>query len=726
MPSFRNGGNVGAVEYRWDEGKAGAIESEVDLLAYLSNLIGQDPTLTQPGGGNSSLKGEEADFAGRKVAVLRVKGSGTDLASIGRAGFTGLRLEELALLRKQKRLSDEELVAFLRATMLDGSEPAPSIETPLHAMLPFRFIVHTHDFATQALTDTNNPEALVREAFGAEVAYIGYFRPGFPLARAVMDLGAFDPAVRGLVLGRHGLVAWGDTAKGCYDNLHRLIGLAERRVARDRGANPRAFGEVTVAAVEPTERRRAAVAVLPKLRAALSRDRPVVLHYDDSPEALAFAGARDTPSLVRRGMATPEHILRCGRVPLHVNADLAALAPVEAERAIDEAMNRFRAESAAVFATHGGAESGPMLDPVPRVVVLPGLGLVTAMKDKANAVVGNLCYRHVMRVMEAAEGLGGFEFIGEKDALEIEYWPLERAKLNQPERELSRRVALVTGAASGIGRAIAERFAREGAHLVLTDIDGKALREATAHIAATCKDPHRVVAVEADARTAADAAASVSQAVLAFGGLDILVCNAGFLQAGPIDEVSDETWDAPLRRQREGLFPDRARSGQGDEGPAPRRHRLQRVEGRIRPHRGQCALRQLEGGGGRPGAQPGHGARSLRHPGQLLQCRFHRHAADAAPRRAAGRPQGRIGGRADRGVPGPQRIGRRPHSRGRRGRGGTVSRVAPFGLHHGHGHHHRRRNKGSHAPVRIRTPGLEEPQGETTGRFGRPRGATYI
>ncbi|HVQ32292.1 MAG TPA: SDR family oxidoreductase, partial [Vicinamibacteria bacterium] len=369
-----------------------------------------------------------------------------------------------------------------------------------------------------------------------------------------MDLGAFDPAVRGLVLGRHGLVAWGDTAKGCYDNLHRLIGLAERRVARDRGANPKASGEVTVAAVEPTERRRAALAVLPKLRAALSRDRPVILHYDDSPEALAFAGARDTPSLVRRGMATPEHILRCGRVPLHVNADLAALAPVDAERAIAEGMTRFRAESAAVFAKHGGTESGPMLESVPRVVVLPGLGLVTAMKDKANAVVGNLCYRHVMRVMEAAEGLGGFEFIGEKDALEIEYWPLERAKLNQPERELSRRVALVTGAASGIGRAIAERFAREGAHLVLTDLDGEALREATAHIAAACKDPHRVVAVEADARRAADAAASVSQAVLAFGGLDILVCNAGFLQAGPIDEVSDEVWDAHFDVNVRGYF----------------------------------------------------------------------------------------------------------------------------------------------------------------------------
>jgi rhamnulose-1-phosphate aldolase/alcohol dehydrogenase len=544
------------VEYFWDEQKAGAIGDEVDLLAYLSNLVGRDPTLTQPGGGNSSLKRQETDFAGRAVAVLRVKGSGTDMSTIGRAGFTGLRLDELGLLRRQKGMSDEELVAFMRATMVDGREPAPSIETPLHSMIPFRFIVHTHDFATQALTDTPHPEARVREALGAEVAYIDYFRPGFPLAQAVMDLGPLDAGARGLVLGRHGLVAWGQTAKSCYDNLHRLIELSERRVAQDRGAKAitRPFGEMKVAATEPMERRQKAVELLPKLRAELSLERLVILHYEDSPEAIAFAGARNTESFVRRGMSTPEHILRCGRVPLYVNADFGALAPADARRAIAEAMTRFRSECAETFARHRGSGSGPMLDPVPRVIVLPGLGLVTAMKDKANAVVSNLCYRHVIRVMEAAEQLGGFRFIDEKDAFEIEYWPLELAKLNQPERELSRQVALVTGAASGIGRAIAERFAREGAHLVLTDINGPALREVAAKIAAACKDPHRVVSVEADARKAADVAASVSQAVLSFGGLDILVCNAGFLHASPIDEVSDEIWDTHFEINVRGYF----------------------------------------------------------------------------------------------------------------------------------------------------------------------------
>jgi rhamnulose-1-phosphate aldolase/alcohol dehydrogenase len=543
------------VQYLWNEQEAAAIADEVDLLAYLSNLVGKDPTLTQPGGGNSSLKRRETDFAGRTVEVLRVKGSGTDLASITRTGFTGLRLEELGLLRGQNGMSDEELVAFMRATMVDGREPAPSIETPLHAMLPFRFIVHTHDFATQALTDTPRPEALVREALGAESAYIGYFRPGFPLAEAVMDLGPIDSGARGLVLGRHGLVAWGETAKGCYDNLHRLIGLAEGHIARGRAeASTSPCGETPATAALAKERRQRAVVLLPKLRAALSHERPVILHYDDSPEAIAFAGGRTTPARVGRGMSTPEHILRCGRVPLLVNADFGTLAPAEAGRAIAEAMTRYRTEYVDTFEKHRGPGTGPMLDPVPRVILLPGLGLVTAMKDKANAVVSQLCYRHVIRVMEAAEGLGGFQFIGEKDALEIEYWPLELAKLNQPERELSRQVALVTGAASGIGRAIAERFAREGAHLVLTDIDGPALRETAAQITAVCKDPNRVVAMEADARKAEDAAASVSQAVLTFGGLDILVCNAGFLQASPIDEVSEEVWDSHFEVNVRGYF----------------------------------------------------------------------------------------------------------------------------------------------------------------------------
>ena len=536
---------------RWDDDAAAAFAGdELGELIYLSNLVGSDPTLTQPGGGNSSVKRRETDFAGRTVDVLRVKGSGTDLRTIAKPGFAGLRLDDLSQMRRREGMTDEEMMAFMRAAMLDTREPAPSVETPLHSVLPHRFIVHTHDFATQALTDTPRPRELVAEALSGGATYIDYVRPGYPLARAVMDLGAPPADAKGLVLGRHGLIAWGATARECYRNLRELIEAAERFVEARRRASPKAFLDGGRLEATPTvsddERRRRAAVVLPLLRGALSRvGRPPILHLDDSAAARAFAGSARAAELGSRGMSTPEHILRCGRAPLVLTEDVSSMAATSADAAraaVDGALARYEAEYRQAYERQRARAGAAMLDPAPRVVLVPGLGLVTAMKDKANAVVGNLCYRHVMRVMEAAEALGGFRFLEEPDAVEFEYWPLELAKLNAPERELSRRVALVTGAASGIGRAIAERFAAEGAHLVLTDLDGAAVRAAADAIGARCKDPARVRAVEADATRAEDTARAVEDAVLAFGGLDILVCNAGFLSAGPVDQMDEATF----------------------------------------------------------------------------------------------------------------------------------------------------------------------------------------
>jgi rhamnulose-1-phosphate aldolase/alcohol dehydrogenase len=541
------------VDNRWDDGRAAALTDELAQLIYLSNLVGLDPTLTQPGGGNSSVKRRETDAAGQAVEVLRVKGSGTDMASIGAAGFTGLRLDELGRMGQRGEMSDEQMMAFLRAGMLDAREPAPSVETPLHSVLPYRFIVHTHDFATQALTDTARPADHVREALGDDAAYIDYVRPGFPLAREVLRLGRLAPHARGLVLGKHGLIAWGDTARDCYDSLLRLINRAEAFVGDRTADRPASRSFAPVTAPRPAAERRAAAArLLPILRAGLSRTRPQILHHDDSPEALSFAGDLRAPTLAARGMATPEHILRCGRQALFVPQDLTAASPTDAARIVNTALDDFAAQQRDAFERHKPAAQ--QLDPIPRVIVLPGLGLVTAMKDKANALLGNRCYRHVLRVMEAAEALGGFRFLDEADAVEFEYWPLELAKLKQPERELSRQVALVTGAASGIGRAIAARLAAEGAHVVLMDVNGPAVEDAAAAIGDTCKDRHRVQAVTADVTRAGETAAAITQSVLGFGGLDILVANAGFVEAGPIDEISEQAWDRHFEVNVKGYF----------------------------------------------------------------------------------------------------------------------------------------------------------------------------
>lgn len=538
------------MKYAWDDRAEGATSGdELASLIYLSNLVGADDSLTQPGGGNSSVKRRETDLAGRTIEVLRVKGSGTDMATIGRAGFTGLRLADLAYLGRAVEMSDEQMMQFLAAGMVDAREPAPSVETPLHSVLPYRFIVHTHDQATQTLTDTPRPEAHVREALGDEAVYVDYARPGFPLARAVAQLGRPADHARGLVLGNHGLIAWGDSAKECYESLYRLINRAEAFIA-PRSAGARPFAAATGQSSET--RRAAAQVVLPLVRRHLSQGRHQILHYDDSSEALAFVGDPRAKDLASRGMTTPEHILRCGRTPLVIEGDLAAASPQDAARSIASAFDRFAADYRATFERHGRGLQ--MLEPLPRVMILPGMGLVTAMKDKAGAMLGNACYRHVIRVMQAAEALGGFRFLDEANAFEFEYWPLELAKLKKPERELSGRVALVTGAASGIGRAIAERLASEHAHLVLTDIRGDAVREAAAAIGRACGDPRRVRAIEADATRPADAVAAVREAVLAFGGLDILVANAGFLQAGAIDEMSEEIWDRHFDVNVKGYF----------------------------------------------------------------------------------------------------------------------------------------------------------------------------
>ena len=492
----------------------------LDALVQLSRRIGQDPRLVQPGGGNTSIKVD---------GTLLVKGSGTDLRTIGPEGFTRLDLDRLARLREAGTMQDAEMMRFMAGCML-AEGPAPSVETPLHALLPHRVIAHTHDVATMSLTNVaeSTAERLVTELFQGSIVYVPYVRPGFPLARAVSELAPRIPAgAQGLALAHHGLVVWGDDAVSCEERLTRIVGRIDEYLQASRRGRRLAPSGPTALSAE--ERRRRAELLLPVVRGALSRPERVVLHFDDGEDVLAALDREQMPELVRRGMATPEHVLRAGRLPVWLPLDSAA--PDETligatQRGLAEA----REEYEAYHRRHAGAGQRP-LDDWAKVILVPGLGVITAFNDKRGAVTANLCYRAVLETIENAESLGGFEFLPQSAVFEFEHWPLERRKVedqiakDRASRLLSRRVAMVIGGGSGIGRSAAIRFAEEGAHVVVADLDPAAAESVAGTVAR--RFPARAVGVGVDVRDDAALDGLFRRVVLEFGGLDALVYSAG-------------------------------------------------------------------------------------------------------------------------------------------------------------------------------------------------------
>lgn len=504
----------------------------LDGLIRLSRFLGADARLVQPGGGNTSIKlGDE----------LLVKGSGTDLRTIGRSGFTRLSLGRLAALAGADAMSDAEMMRFMAGCMLaDG--PAPSVETPLHSLLPHRVVAHTHDVATMSLTNIpdGTAERLVKELFADHVVYVPYVRPGFPLARSVSEMVSRIPAgAMGLALAHHGLVVWGDDVEQCQTRLSETVARIDEYLAASRR------GRRSAAAPAPTapsshDRRRIAEAILPALRGALGRSERVILHFDDGDDVLDSLAKDGTRELVGRGMATPEHLLRAGRLPVWIDLDLAASPDRQGEQ--------IRAQVAAARREyeeyhHRNARGGEQpLDDWAKVILIPGLGLITALSDKRGALTADLCYRAVLETIANAESVDRFQFLSESDVFEFEHWPLERRKIEEQIAKdragklMPRHVVIVIGGASGIGRAAARRFAEEGAHVVVGDLDGAAAEVVASEIAATL--PGRAIAVTVDVSSDASLDALVSRAVLEFGGVDSLFYTAGLApRFAPLTEV---------------------------------------------------------------------------------------------------------------------------------------------------------------------------------------------
>ena len=525
-------------------------------LVARSRRLGADRSICNWGGGNTSAKADEVDFRGRQARVLWVKGSGSDLATVTEASFTGLFLEDVLPLLERERMSDAEMVNYLAHCFYEPSRPRPSIETLLHAFLPFTHIDHTHADATNYFACAEGGEDLARDCFGDDLIWIPYRRPGFGLAREVALAVRARPDAKLVILAKHGLITWGETDEACYASTLSTIAQARDFVeARIDRADRAVFGGPRVTTLAAEERRHVAAQVAPVVRGLVSAEKRQILRFEDDEDVLAFAGSQDAPRLTRIGAACPDHLVHTKPWPLLVDwtpdQDVAAL--VEALRtgvAVYVAQYRRYLEANAQQDLDPDAaipvyrEADAAADPHPRVILIPGVGMFTTGKDAAMAGVSAQLYHRAIAVMRGAEACGGFISLSDAESYAVEYWPLEQYKLKLalPEREFARHVVLVTGAAGGIGSAICRRAAQDGAHIIATDIDLAGAEQLAAYLNQQF-GAGRAVAVKMDVTNEASVRAAFEQAQISFGGIDVIVNNAGLASSAPITETSLAEWN---------------------------------------------------------------------------------------------------------------------------------------------------------------------------------------
>lgn len=545
------------MEDRWSDREAEAaverytkqgVVYDLALRTYSTRLLGADPQLVIHGGGNTSVKTEIRDITGETVKVLCVKGSGWDMATIEPAGLPAVRLEPLQRLADLDSLSDEAMVNQQRINLLDASAPNPSVETLLHAFLPQKYIDHTHANAILALTDQPQGEKICRQLFGQRMALVPYIMPGFQLAKAALAVYREHPTAEGMILLKHGIFTFGDTAHQAYDRMIEMVTLAEERIAEATRVSvagvhlPKAMGRHRPKSFAPAHLPTtvATVAdVAPVLRGLLALPtgpgswKRWVLDFRGGPQVEDFVSGQDLARYSQQGTATPDHVIRTKRLPLILPApDASALdAFTKGARA---ALETYVAEYSGYFKRNNervGRIKKP-LDPMPRVLLVPGLGLFGVGASKQEARVAADLAETNTEVIAAAEAMRTFESLPEADAFDMEYWSLEQAKLGKSvEKPLARQVVVVTGGASGIGAATARAFRTEGAEVAVLDLGeaaaGKVARE-VGGISVVCDvtDPRQV-------------AVAFDRVAAAFGGVDIVVSNAGAAWQGRIGEVAD-------------------------------------------------------------------------------------------------------------------------------------------------------------------------------------------
>jgi rhamnulose-1-phosphate aldolase/alcohol dehydrogenase len=525
------------LENLWKDEEARNFEGYTELV-YRANILGQDPSVTNWKGGNISGKYTELNYAGTPIHTLRVKGSGSDLKTAVKDDFVGVAHDPVMRLYERKEMSDEDMVAYLAHCLTDIPSKRPSIETLMHSFLPYEHIDHTHADYALWFAALEGGRKFAEDIFQEELVWVDYHRPGFHLAKTVSEAVKRNPKAKCVVLAKHGLLTWGKTSKECYHSTLAVLQKFDAAVQK-KLTSTRVFGGARTETLPAEKRREILAQVLPAVRGALSALRTTVLHYDDSAPVMEFVNGASSRDLAAVGAACPDHLVSTKIAPYFASWDPKGGTPEQLKAELVPALEKYRADYETYFRRYNKNEKMRMDDPFPRIILVPGVGMITTGKTKEVAIASSWLYHRAITVMKGASSQGKFLSLNEEESFNIEYWPLERYKLTTlpPDKEMTGKVVLVTGAASGIGKAIAMKFAAEGAHIVVADINAEGAATAAKEIG------KGAIAAPMDVTREDQVAEGFRRAVLEFGGIDAVVANAGIARAFPVETHPLDQWN---------------------------------------------------------------------------------------------------------------------------------------------------------------------------------------
>ncbi len=538
------------VQYLWDDATAASFKNdEVGLLIYRSNLLGADLRLTNYGGGNTSCKIKKPDpLTGEETEVMYVKGSGGDLGTLKKSGLSVLYMDRLNGMKKRYRgiEHEDEMVELFNHCIFDLQSKVPSIDTALHAFLPFRHIDHLHPDAAIAVAAAKDGKKITEEIFNGTLGWVEWQRPGFDLGLKLKACLDAHPGIRGIMLGSHGLFSWGDTSYQSYVNTLEIIEQCADYIEKYTGKSRPVFGGTKINSMSSEERKEKAAALMPFLRGYVSTQMPMIGHFSDSTAVLEFINSRDLEKLAPMGTSCPDHFLRTKIspliLPLSTNDDPKDISILKQK--LNSAFDAYRIMYKEYYERYKHPGSPRMRDPNPVVMLYPGVGMFTFAKDKATARIAAEFYTNAIQVMKGAEAISSYTSLPRQEAFDIEYWLLEEAKLQRMPRgrPLTGRIALITGSAGGIGKAIARKMAEEGAVVILNDNDKGRLEIASREFGQQFgKDAFESGLL--DVTEAASIQKIFQEAVLAYGGVDILVNCAGISISKSLEEHTESDWD---------------------------------------------------------------------------------------------------------------------------------------------------------------------------------------